>query len=144
MTGGGAQKRTAPGEGERVQLALGALLDHVESLIGSQETFPFGPQPAVWRVGGKIFALVSTEGETRVSLKCDPEFARALVAEHPEIVPGYHLNKRHWITVDLAGDLPQDLLEDLVTDSYDLVLAGLPRRLRPSATGRPGPSGATR
>jgi predicted DNA-binding protein (MmcQ/YjbR family) len=116
------------------------LLARCDQLIGAQLTFPFGPEPAVFKVGGKVFALFSgPEPEadpTQVSLKCDPEFAAALVRDHPAITPGYHLNKRHWITVDLAGDLPDDLVEDLLVDSYDLVVDGLPKSRRPLARDR--------
>jgi predicted DNA-binding protein (MmcQ/YjbR family) len=66
----------------------------------------------------------------QVSLKCDPELATALVRTHPAITPGYHLNKRHWITVDLTVDLPVGLVEGLLIDSYDLVLDGVPRGRR--------------
>ncbi|HEX2810210.1 MAG TPA: MmcQ/YjbR family DNA-binding protein [Kineosporiaceae bacterium] len=71
-----------------------------------------------------------------MSLKCDPDFAAALVREHPAITPGYHLNKRHWITLDLGGDLPDELAEDLLVDSYDLVVDGLPKSRRPLARDR--------
>jgi len=111
------------------------LLARCEELIGTELTFPFGPQPAVFKVGGKVFALFSGPGPeqepTQVSLKCDPEFAAALVSEHPAIIPGYHLNKRHWITVDLLAELPAGLAEDLLVDSYDLVVDGLPKARRP-------------
>jgi predicted DNA-binding protein (MmcQ/YjbR family) len=66
-----------------------------------------------------------------MSVKCDPELARALVAEHSAITPGYHLNKRHWISITLAADLPPGLAEDLLVDSYDLVVDSLPRARRP-------------
>jgi len=111
------------------------LLDRCDELIGAELTFPFGPDPAVFKVGAKMFALFSGGqpelDPDRVSLKCDPDFAAALVREHPSITPGYHLNKRHWITVDLTVDLPGDLVEDLLVDSYDLVVDALPRSRRP-------------
>ncbi|MFC6066856.1 MmcQ/YjbR family DNA-binding protein [Streptomyces ochraceiscleroticus] len=101
---------------------------------GSAEEFPFpgNPDVAVYKVGGKIFALSSLDAADplTVSLKCDPEEAVRLRAAHPEIVPGYHLNKRHWNTVTLTGALPDDLVRALIEDSYDLVVAGLPRAQR--------------
>lgn len=100
---------------------------------GSAEEFPFpgNPDVATYKVGGKIFALSPLDaGPLTVSLKCDPEEAVRLRAAHPEIVPGYHLNKRHWNTVSLAGGLPDRLVRDLIEDSYDLVVAGLPRAER--------------
>ena len=68
----------------------------------------------------------------RVSLKCEPEFAAALRETHPAIAPGYHLDKRHWITITLDGSVEGDLLDDLVDGSYDLVVAKLPKSKRPS------------
>jgi predicted DNA-binding protein (MmcQ/YjbR family) len=65
-----------------------------------------------------------------VSLKCDPEIAVRLRAEHAAVAPGWHLNKRHWNTVTLDGSLPDRLVLDMVEDSYDLVVAGMPRRTR--------------
>ncbi|MER8001800.1 MULTISPECIES: MmcQ/YjbR family DNA-binding protein [unclassified Streptomyces] len=94
--------------------------------------FPRSPGVTVFRVGGKIFAICSLEDRPlKVSLKCDPEEAIRLRATHPEIVPGWHLNKRHWNTVTV-GPLPARMVRELVEDSYDLVVAGLPRadRLR--------------
>jgi predicted DNA-binding protein (MmcQ/YjbR family) len=101
------------------------------------EERPFGPQTTVFKVGGKIFAIVALEAEPplRISLKCEPDLVPALRAAHPAINPGYHLNKRHWNTVTLDGSLPESMVRDLVEDSYDLVVMGLPKaareRLRP-------------
>lgn len=97
------------------------------------ETFPFGDETSVFKTAGnsKIFAL-SGMGDDRpsVSLKCDPEDSRALQAAHPEITPGYHLNKKHWITVRLDGAVPDDLVEQLVRDSHELVKPKTPRAPR--------------
>jgi predicted DNA-binding protein (MmcQ/YjbR family) len=99
---------------------------------GAREEFPFGPEVSVFKVGGKMFALSMLGAEPlRVSLKCEPEIGEALRASHPAIVPGYHLNKRHWITVTLDGSLPDAMVRDLIEDSHDLVVAALPARLRP-------------
>ncbi|MEV5598534.1 MmcQ/YjbR family DNA-binding protein [Streptomyces sp. NPDC052496] len=97
---------------------------------GATEEFPFPGHREVctFKVGGKIFALSSLDAEPlSVSLKCDPDLAERLRAAHPEIVPGYHLNKRHWNTVSLAGALDDRLVLDLIEDSYDLIVARLPR-----------------
>ncbi|MFE3883287.1 MmcQ/YjbR family DNA-binding protein [Streptomyces lydicus] len=100
---------------------------------GTVEEFPFprNPDVSTFKVGGKIFALSTlTDAPLTVSLKCDPELAERLRATHPEVVPGYHLNKRHWNTVSLNGTLPDRLILDMIEDSYDLVVASLPRAQR--------------
>jgi predicted DNA-binding protein (MmcQ/YjbR family) len=98
---------------------------------GAGEEFPFGPEHSVFKVAGKIFAL-SALGRTplEVSVKCDPDLALQLRASYPEIRPGYHLNKRHWNTLTLDGSLPDQLVRDLIEDSYDLVVSALPSRVR--------------
>jgi predicted DNA-binding protein (MmcQ/YjbR family) len=94
------------------------------------EEFPFGPETSVFKVLGKLFALSALDAEPlRVNLKCEPEIAVQLRADHPAVVPGYHMNKRHWNTVTV-GELPDRMVRELVEDSYDLVVAGLPRAER--------------
>jgi predicted DNA-binding protein (MmcQ/YjbR family) len=91
-------------------------------LPGAQETFPFNPETSVFKVGGKIFALSALGAEElRLSVKVDPEIGEGLRAAHAAIVPGYHLNKKHWITITLGGDAGDDLVRDLIEDSHDLV-----------------------
>lgn len=98
---------------------------------GAREAFPFGPEYLVFKVGGKMFALVAlTEDPLRVNLKCDPEKALVLRDAFPCVLPGYHMNKRHWNTVVVAADLPGDILTMMLDDSYTLVVAGLPRSVR--------------
>lgn len=98
---------------------------------GAVEEWPFGPDTGVFKVGGKIFALSPLRGEPlTVSLKCEPEIAVRLRAAHPQIVGGYHLNKRHWNTVTLDGALPERMVLEMIEDSYDLVVAKLPRAER--------------
>lgn len=96
------------------------------------EEFPFGPEISVFKVAGKIFALTALDSvPLKVSLKCAPEDAVRLRAAHRAIVPGWHLNKRHWNTVTLDdGTLQDRLVRELVEDSYDLVVAGLPKAQR--------------
>ena len=92
------------------------------SMPDGVEDFPFGPQTSVFKVGGKISAITALGSQPlTVSVKCDPELATGLRAAHEAIVPGYHLNKRHWITITLGGDVPDDTVRDLIEDSYDLV-----------------------
>jgi len=100
------------------------------AMPGATEEYPFGPTASVFKVGGKIFAIASLAAEPlSVSLKCEPEIGELLRAGHDSIVPGYHLNKRHWITVTLGRDAPDHLVRDLIEDSHDLVR---PRRRDPA------------
>ncbi|MEU9984419.1 MmcQ/YjbR family DNA-binding protein [Streptomyces sp. NPDC050856] len=97
---------------------------------GAVEDFPFGPETSVFKVEGKMFALSALDARPlTVNLKCEPEIAVRLRAEHPAIVPGWHMNKRHWNTVTV-GELPGRMVRELIEDSYDLVVAGLPRAVR--------------
>ena len=101
------------------------------ALPGAREERPFSRAPdlTTFKVGGKVFALSRLSGpeSLRVSLKCEPEVAVGLRAEHPAILPGYHLDKRHWNTVLLDGSLPDRMVVDMIEDSYDLVFARLPK-----------------
>ncbi|MCX4663778.1 MmcQ/YjbR family DNA-binding protein [Streptomyces uncialis] len=101
------------------------------SFNASAEEFPFGPEASVFKVLGKMFALSRLDARPlTVNLKCDPDDAVRLRAEHPgAVLPGYHMNKRHWNTVTV-GELPRRQVRELVEDSYDLVVAGLPRAER--------------
>ena len=101
------------------------------ALNGAEETFPFNPETSVFKVGGKVFALTTLDAdELGVSLKCDPELALRLRAAYPAITGGWHLNKRHWNSVRLDGSVPDDLVLEMIEDSYDLVAAKLPRAQR--------------
>ncbi len=89
---------------------------------GAEETFPFGPEASVFKVGGKMFAVVVLKAKPlRVTLKCEPDLSVQLRNTYEEITPGYHANKRHWITVDLTGSVGDALVRELVGESYDLV-----------------------
>lgn len=91
-------------------------------LPGAVEEFPFSEGVSVFKVGGKIFALSSlVEEPLQVSLKCEPELAAQLRADYEAIVPGYHLNKKHWLTITFDGDADDGLVEGLIEDSYALV-----------------------
>jgi predicted DNA-binding protein (MmcQ/YjbR family) len=95
---------------------------------GAEETFPFGPETSVFKVAGKMFALSALKNRPlQVSLKCDPDLAVTLRMTHPAITPGYHLNKRNWNTVALDGSVPDQLVREMIEDSYDLVVAELSR-----------------
>jgi predicted DNA-binding protein (MmcQ/YjbR family) len=98
---------------------------------GAIEDFPFTDEHSVFKVGGKMFAI-SALGRMPlvVSVKCEPELAVQLRDTYAAIRPGYHLNKRHWNTITIDGSLPDQLVRDLVQDSYDLVVSALPKRTR--------------
>ncbi len=98
---------------------------------GVDEGLPFGPDVLVFKVMGKMFALASlNQEEFTANLKCDPDRAEQLRAEHEEIRPGYHMNKQHWNTVSFEGSLEDDFLRELIDHSYDLIVAGLPKKVR--------------
>jgi predicted DNA-binding protein (MmcQ/YjbR family) len=94
------------------------------SLRGTAEEFPFGEGVAVFKVVGKVFALLSTDGSS-ISLKCDPVRAVMLRDTYPAVTAGYHLNKKHWNSVQLDGSVPDDEVTDMIEHSYQLVVNGL-------------------
>ncbi len=101
------------------------------AMAGAIEDFPFSPENSVFKVAGKIFAISNLTAEPlRVSLKCEPGLAEQLRADHAAITPGYHLNKRHWNTVVVDGSVPDAMVRDMIEDSYDLIVAALPRAKR--------------
>ena len=100
------------------------------SCKGAIESFPFDDTTLVVKVGGKIFVLFNLEGERSINLKCDPDRAIELRESYPAIVPGYHMNKKHWNTVYLDGSLPDDLICKMIGHSYQLVLQSLPGKIR--------------
>ena len=95
---------------------------------GVSEETPFGPHTLVFKVGGKIFALADLNLFDSVNLKCDPERAVELREYHEGIIPGYHMNKLHWISVDLNGGVPDVLFKELIDGSYEAVRRGLSRK----------------
>ena len=99
------------------------------SLKAVTESFPFDEDTLVFKVMGKIFVLMSLE-ERRINLKCDPELAIALREEYPSVIPGYHMNKKYWNTVLLDGSVPDKRIREWIVHSYQLVVEGLPKRLR--------------
>ena len=107
------------------------LRDHCLAFPGSVETFPFGPEASVFKVAGKMFALSRLARQPlQVSVKCEPLLAAQLREAHPGVLPGYHLNKRHWNTLIIDGSLPDRMIKDMVEDSYDLVVSRLSRSRR--------------
>ncbi|MBS1907034.1 MAG: MmcQ/YjbR family DNA-binding protein [Actinobacteria bacterium] len=102
-----------------------------EELPGVTVDQPFGPEVDVFRVRGLIFMLLSPSTATGVTLKSAPADAEALRETFSAIIPGYHMNKRHWITLRADGGLEHGLVAELVTEAYRLVVAKLPRSRRP-------------
>lgn len=92
------------------------------------ESFPFGESTLVFKVVEKMFALLDLEFPLSINLKCDPEKALELRNHHPEITPGYHMNKKHWNTVAMEDFYDEALLKSLIDHSYNLVVEKLPSK----------------
>ena len=104
------------------------VLAFCSTMASAAEDYPFGDDVAVFKVGGKMFALVMLDGEPGfVNLKCDPDLALELRARYAAIRPGYHANKRHWNSVDLDGSIEGDELQEMIEHSYALIVNALPR-----------------
>jgi predicted DNA-binding protein (MmcQ/YjbR family) len=98
---------------------------------GAVEDYPFGDDIAVFKIGGRMFALVMLAGEPGfVNLKCDPDWAVELRATYAAVRPGYHANKRHWNSIDLDGTVKDAALREMIDHSYELVISHLPRSER--------------
>ncbi len=96
--------------------------EYVLSMPGAKLEYPFGEGVAVYKVGDKMFALIAEGKEPlRLSLKCDPELSKLLRAKYETVQEGYHLNKKHWNTLILSGQLPWEEVKPLIRHSYDLV-----------------------
>lgn len=103
-----------------------------DELPGAERTLQDTGDWERWKVGGKVFMLhTAMPGTPVVILKADPDDAESLRETHAQITPGYHMNKTHWITLHPGGCLDPELIDDLVTDSYLLVVKGLPKQRRP-------------
>jgi predicted DNA-binding protein (MmcQ/YjbR family) len=113
---------------ELQKLAGGCAVD----LPGADLEQRFDPDWSLYKVRGKVFMLMTDlPGRPVVILKADPDNGAALRAQYADITPGYHMNKRHWITVEGGGTVDEKLVKELVTDSYRLVVSGLPKSERP-------------
>jgi predicted DNA-binding protein (MmcQ/YjbR family) len=127
----GSSRRTPP------RLTAENLSAFVLDLNGAEETYPFGPETRVFKVSGKVFALDNTpmhrglsEPTVSVTVKALPENVPRLIRSVEGIDPGYHMNKKHWVTVRLDGTVPADHVRELLAESHALVVASLPKRLR--------------
>jgi predicted DNA-binding protein (MmcQ/YjbR family) len=97
---------------------------------GVTEDLPFDETTLVFKAGGKIFALTDLEEEFRINLKCDPERANKLREDYTCVIPGYHMNKKHWNTIKVDGSMEDAMLSDLVDHSYQLVFNSLPKKVK--------------
>jgi predicted DNA-binding protein (MmcQ/YjbR family) len=123
------------GRGVAVELSAAVTGDEARAACigkpGAVETYPFGAETSVYKVGGTMFALMPRNADPpRVSLKCDPEWSEVLRNAYLAVRPGYHLNKKHWNTITLDGSIADDELNELIQHSYELVVASLPQRVR--------------
>jgi predicted DNA-binding protein (MmcQ/YjbR family) len=109
-----------------------ALLGYLLKKPGATEDFPFDNLTLVVKVSGKMFALLGINNDPlRINLKCDPLKAEFLRQQYPTVLPGYHMNKRHWNTVVLDGSIGDAEIYAMIDDSYNLVVQGLPKVRRP-------------
>jgi predicted DNA-binding protein (MmcQ/YjbR family) len=97
---------------------------------GVSEHLPFDDRTLVFKVGGKMFALCDLEEFNSANLKCDPERAVELREQYDAVTPGYHMNKTHWNTVKVDGDVNGRMLQELIDHSYELIVSSLPKRER--------------
>ncbi len=112
-------------------LSVDDLRHYLLAKKGVTEEQPFGPDVLVFKVMGKMFALLAwQDAPLRITLKCDPDDALALRQQYAAVQPGYHMNKRHWNTITLDGGIPDSVLREMIDDSYALVVAGLKRSQR--------------
>ncbi len=95
---------------------------------GVTEDYPFGEDTICMKVAGKIFAITSYAVPLSVNLKCDPEYAVELREKYDEVQPGYHMNKKHWNTVDFGGRISDKELKEMTDHSFELVFRGLSRK----------------
>ena len=111
---------------------------------GASESTPFGPDVLVFKVGGKIFALAALdEVPARANLKCDPDLALELRDRYEQITPGYHMNKKHWNTVEIENGIPDAELRNMIDHSYDLIAKSLQQaKATAAAQPRPNPTAA--
>jgi predicted DNA-binding protein (MmcQ/YjbR family) len=109
------------------------LREYCLSLKSVTESFPFDEDTLVFKVMGKIFVLTSLEDKT-LNLKCDPEKAIALREQYQSVTPGYHMNKKYWNTIRLDGSVPERLIREWITDSYQLVVSNLTQKQQKELT----------
>ncbi|MEY4571738.1 MAG: hypothetical protein RLZ10_949 [Bacteroidota bacterium] len=108
---------------------LEIIRDYCLNKIYTEESFPFDNQTLVFKVGGKIYALIDIEEPEGLNVKCNPEKAIELREKYQGIIPGFHMNKKHWNTIKLMSDVPDKLIYECIDHSYELVFNALPKRI---------------
>ncbi|MNZ92235.1 hypothetical protein D3C78_1112530 [compost metagenome] len=110
------------------------IIEYCLKKKGATKDYPFGPEPLVIKVAGKMFALIFEEksGHIRLNLKCDPLIAENLREQHEAVRPGYHMNKKHWNTITIDGSLSDSEIFSMIDHSYEVVVKKLPKTLRES------------
>jgi predicted DNA-binding protein (MmcQ/YjbR family) len=111
-------------------LNIEEIRDYCLAKPGVTEGLPFGEDTLVFKVGEKLFLLTSISEGNSFNVKCDPELAIELREQHPEVRPGFHMNKKHWNTVHTDGNLTRKQICDMIDHSYAMVLKGLPKNIR--------------
>ena len=110
---------------------LDSVRAYLMAKVGATEEWPFDPETPVYKVMGKIFALLAPDNDPlRITLKCDPDHALMLRDVYPAVIPGYYMNKRHWNTIIFDGSIPNDEIEEMIDESYELVVKGLTKAAR--------------
>ena len=106
------------------------LREYCISKKGVSDSFPFDESTLVFKVMGKMFALTGINNFVSINLKCDPLYALELRADYAGIQPGYHMSKKHWNTVSINEDISDQMIYNLIDDSYDLIVKGLTKKLK--------------
>jgi predicted DNA-binding protein (MmcQ/YjbR family) len=107
-----------------------SVREYCIAMKGVSESFPFDESTLVFKVMGKIFVLLSLEGDSTINVKCDPELAIQQREQYEAVKPGYHMNKKHWNTIDLNGVFPNGFIQGCINHSYDLVVKSLTKKLQ--------------
>ncbi len=109
-------------------MQIESLREYCLQQPGAEETMPFGDDTLVFKVGGKIFLLVSLKEANRFNVKCNPDLAIELRERYSEVQPGFHMNKANWNTVYFNGSLTEKQLLEMIDHSYQLIVGGLPKK----------------
>lgn len=116
---------------------MNSIIEYCLKKRGATKDYPFGTNPMVVKIAGKMFALIfENKGDySYINLKCDPVIAENLREQHENVRPGYHMNKKHWNTITIDGSMPEADVFVMIDHSYDMVVKNLPKSLRESIIG---------